>query len=73
MVWAWGQFKKEQAVFERVAFSNLEGIYIAKCGIRRLEIVHRVSSRLLGPVHPSIRALSGRLKYTVRRYKIDEH
>ena len=40
--------------------------------IRRLEVVHRVSSRLLGPVVPSFRALSGRLKFTVRRHKFNK-
>ena len=33
---------------------------------------HGVSSSLLGPVHPSFRALSGRLKLTVRRHKFNE-
>ena len=37
---------------------------------RRLEVVLRVSSSLLGPVVPSFRALSGRLKFTVRRHKV---
>ena len=34
-------------------------------------LLHRVSSRLLGPVDPSLRALSGRLKFTVRRHKFN--
>jgi len=34
--------------------------------------VHRVSSSLLGPVDPSFQALSGRLKFTVRRHKFNE-
>jgi len=34
-------------------------------------IVHRVSSSLLGPLDPSFRALSGRLKFTVRRHKFN--
>ena len=33
------------------------------------EVVHRVSSSLLGPVDPRFRALSGRLQFTVRRHK----
>jgi len=33
--------------------------------------VHRVSSSLLGPVDPSFRALSGRLKLTARRHKFN--
>ena len=37
-----------------------------------LEVVHRVSSSLLGPVDPSFRALSGRLKFTVRRHKFNQ-
>jgi len=37
-----------------------------------LWIVHRVSSSLLGPVVPSFRALSGRLKFTVRRHKFNK-
>ena len=40
--------------------------------IRRLEGVHRVSLSLLGPVDPSFRALSGRLKFTVRRHKFNK-
>ena len=36
----------------------------------RMYIVYRQS--LLGPVVPSIRALSGRLKFAVRRHKFDE-
>ena len=35
-------------------------------------LVHRVSSSLLGPVDPSCRALSGRLKFTVRRHKLNK-
>jgi len=35
-------------------------------------IVHRVSSSLLGPVVPPFRALSGRLKGTVRRHKFNK-
>ena len=38
----------------------------------RLQIVHRVSSSLLGPVVPSFRALHGRLKFTVRRHKFNK-
>ena len=34
--------------------------------IRRLKVVNRVLSSLLGPVDLSFRALSGRLKFTVR-------
>ena len=41
--------------------------------IRRLQVVHRVSSSLLGPVVPSFRALSGRLKFTVRRHKFNKY
>ena len=32
--------------------------------------VHRVSSGLSGPVDPSFRALSGRLKFTARRHQL---
>ena len=35
-------------------------------------ILHRVSSSLLGPAVPSFRALSGRLKFTVRRHKFNK-
>jgi len=35
-------------------------------------VVHRVSSSLLGPVVPSVRALSGRLKFTVRRHQFNK-
>jgi len=38
---------------------------------RLLQVLHRVSSSLLGPVAPSFRALSGRLKFTVRRHKFN--
>ena len=34
--------------------------------------IHCVSSRLLGPVVPAFRALSGRLKFTVRRHKFNK-
>ena len=37
--------------------------------IPRLQIVHRVSSSLLVPLDPSFRALSRRLKFTVRRHQ----
>ena len=40
--------------------------------IRRLKVVHRVSSSLLGPEIPSFRALSKPLKFTVRRHKFDK-
>jgi len=40
--------------------------------IRRRQVLHRVSSSLLGPVHPSFRALSGRLKFMVRRHKLNK-
>ena len=46
-------------------FRRLE---IAK-GPSHSEVVHRVSSSLLGPVLPSLQALSGRLKFTVQRHK----
>ena len=36
-------------------------------------VVHRVSSSLSGPVVPSFRALSGRLKFTVRRDESNEY
>ena len=32
----------------------------------RSQVVHHTSSSILGPVDPSIRALSGRIKLTVR-------
>jgi len=41
--------------------------------IRRRKVVHRVSSSLLGPVDPSFRALSGRLKFMVRRHKFNKY
>ena len=40
--------------------------------IRRVQVLHRVSSSLLGPVDPSFRALSGRPKVTVRRHKFNK-
>ena len=39
--------------------------------IRRSQVVHRVSSSVLGPAVPSFRALSGRLTFTFRRHKSD--
>ena len=41
-----------------------------RCGVHY--ILHRVTSSLLGPVDPSFGALSGRLKFTVRRHKFNE-
>ena len=41
-------------------------------GWRRLYVVHRASSSLLGPVVSSFRALSGRLKITVRRHTFNK-
>ena len=35
-------------------------------------VLHGVSSSLLGPVDPSFRALSGRVKFTVRRHKFNK-
>ena len=35
-------------------------------------VVHRVSSSLLGPAVPSFRALSGHLKFTVRRHTFNK-
>ena len=40
--------------------------------IRHQYDVHRVSSSLLGPADPSFRALSGRLKFTVRRHRCNK-
>ena len=37
-----------------------------------LSVVHLVSSSLSGPVVPSFRALSGRLKLTARRHKFNQ-
>jgi len=34
--------------------------------------LHRVSSSLLGPVDPAFRAFYGRLKFTVRRHKVNK-
>jgi len=42
------------------------GLELSRFGY--FETLHRVSSSLLGPVDPSFRALSGRLKFTVRRH-----
>ena len=36
------------------------------------KFLFQVSSRLLGPVDPSFRALSGRLKFTVRRHTFNK-
>ena len=36
------------------------------------KLLHRVSSSLLGPVDPSFRALSRRLKFPIRRYKFNK-
>ena len=37
------------------------------------QVVHRVSSSLLVPANPSFRALSGRLKFTVRRHTFNKN
>ena len=37
-----------------------------------MQVLHRVSSSLSGPVDPSFRALSGRLEFTVRRHKFNK-
>ena len=37
-----------------------------------VQVVHRASSRLLGPVLPSFRTLYGRLKSAVRRHKFSK-
>ena len=38
----------------------------------RVYVVHRIWSSLSGPVDPSFRALSGRLKFTIRRHKFNK-
>ena len=44
-----------------------------ECGCATsLKVVHRVSSSRLGPADPSFRALSGRLKLTVRHHKFNK-
>ena len=40
--------------------------------LRFLKLLYRVSSDLLGPINPSFRAISGRLKFTVRRHKFNQ-
>ena len=40
--------------------------------VQGLSVVHRESLSLLGPVVPLLRALSGRLKFTVRRHKFNK-
>jgi len=42
------------------------------CRRARDALLYRVSSSLVGPVVSSIRALSGRLKFTVRRHKFNK-
>ena len=37
------------------------------------QVVHGVPSNLLGPVDPSCRALSGRLKFTVRHHTFNKY
>ena len=49
----------------QVSFSALK---LFRCRV----IVHRVSSRLLGPVHPSSRAFSGHLEFTARRHNFNK-
>jgi len=41
--------------------------------VRRVWVVHCVSSSLLGPAVPSFRALSGRFTFTVRRHKFNKY
>ena len=45
---------------------------LCKTSLPRLLFLHRVSSRLLGPVDPSFRALSGRRELMVQRHKFNE-
>ena len=40
--------------------------------IPRLHVVHRVSSSIFGQVDPSFRALSRRLKFTIRRHAFNK-
>ena len=40
--------------------------------IRRVKVLHRVLSSVFRFVDPSFRALSGRLKFTVRRHQCNE-
>ena len=49
---------------ERSLGSRVQAVFV--------EVVHRVWSSLLGAVDPSFRALSGRLKFTVRRHKFNK-
>ena len=43
-----------------------------RSSLARAPRAQQVSSSLLGPVDPSFQALSGRLKFTVRRHKFNK-
>ena len=56
----------------RVKLAYAVGIRPGAIPCRRLQVLHRVSSGLLGPVNSSFRALPGRLKFTVRRHRFNQ-
>ena len=53
-------------------YARWQGVWCVSKGFGGEGVVHRVSASLLSPVDPSFRALSGRIKFTVRRYKFDK-
>ena len=54
---------------ENLTLGDCEPKSLTRCGLR---VVHRVSSSLLGLIVRSSRALSGRLKFTVRLHKSNQ-
>jgi hypothetical protein len=71
--WLLEFFKRELLELELVMVSRVAKLVPPACSLfvaDRLYIVYRRSP--LGSVHPSVRALSGRLKFTVRRHKFNQ-
>jgi len=50
----------------------IDAALVVEVSSPRIKVAHRVSSSLLGPVVPSLRALSGRFDFTVRRHKFNK-
>ena len=63
--------ERENSRYKDVLSTDLSTVFPVKIPFK-IHCVHRVSSNLLGPVVPSFRASSGRLKFTVRRHKFNK-
>ena len=62
--------KKQRPPQERDVVDALH--HVCPLLLETLTGLHRASSRLLGPVDPSVRARYGRLKFTVRSHKFNK-